>query len=176
MAESFIKIPTDVMEALYSANLTKNQLRILLYIIRKTIGWRKKWDSVSVTQAAKELGARKQSLLAAVSELEARGIVAVERVCGHPSKMAVSPVSEWQGVTKSVPVTETAPVTKTAPPPVRKTAPLPVTETAPQPVTKTAPTIDNTDTITDNIQIGSASFGDEWTPEEEAKLEAEGWF
>ena len=152
MAESFIKIPTDIMEALYSANLTKNQLRILLYIIRKTIGWRKKWDSVSIAQAAKELGARKQSLLAAVSELEARGIVAVERACGHPSKMAVNPVSEWKGVTKTVPVTETVPVTKTA------------------------PTLDNTDTITDNIQIGFASFGDELTPEEEAELEAEGWF
>lgn len=168
MADTFIKIPTDIQEGLYSYDFKKSHLRVLLYIERKTFGWRKREDRISMATMANDIGMTKRSVMRAIDELESMNVISVERSAGRPSKVGIRPVGEWQRgdthVTSDTSVTSDTDVTTG------------VTPMSPQGVTPVSPTIDNNTDTYQKINTGSASLGDELTPEEEAELEAEGWF
>lgn len=168
MANQFVKVPTEIHEALYRRDFKRSHLRALLYIIRKTYGWGKREDRLSLVSMANEIGLSKRSAMRAVDELERMGVISVERSAGHPSNIGLRPVSEWQRgdthVTSDTSVTSDNNVTTG------------VTRMSPQGVTPVSPTIDNYIDTIQKINTGFASFGDELTPEEEAELEAEGWF
>lgn len=166
MTESFVKIPTEILEALYALDLKRSHMKVLIYISRKTFGWRKTSDRISVNSMAANIGLTKRSVIMAINELEAAQIISVERAAGRPSRMEIRPAKDWQGVKPTSPVKHTSPVKPTSPVGVNYTSPVGVKPTSP-----------TTDTITDTLQIKdrASQWDDVFTPEEEAALEAEGW-
>jgi len=51
--DGHIRIEYKIIEHLYSAPLSGSELRIAMFILRKTWGWRKKEDEISITQIQK---------------------------------------------------------------------------------------------------------------------------
>lgn len=53
--DGFTRIANEVMEKIYEAPLSGTELRICLYVIRKTWGWKKIEDKISFSQIEKDL-------------------------------------------------------------------------------------------------------------------------
>jgi phage replication O-like protein O len=54
--ERFVKLPTELLESLFSTRLTGVQLRIILWVIRNTVGWNRKLTPFSWYRIAKRIG------------------------------------------------------------------------------------------------------------------------
>ena len=75
----YTRIPNEVMEALAKIKLTLYEIRILLYIMRKTFGWGKDEDAVSLNQFVKETGITRRHVGRTLSCLEDKNIIKVYR-------------------------------------------------------------------------------------------------
>lgn len=99
--DKYTRISNEMLEAIYSADLSKAQYKALLYIIRKTIGWNKDVDCISVKRMAEETGQQRRTMLKAVNDLEKMNIISVNRSAGHAGKITLEPVSKWTPVSKT---------------------------------------------------------------------------
>ena len=77
--DNYTKFPNDILNALISSRLSALRFAIILYIVRKTNGWSKPSDAISVSKMAKEIGYSRRKVVGAVSDLEKMGILSVER-------------------------------------------------------------------------------------------------
>ena len=113
--DNFVKFPTDVLEALYARKLSPIHYQIILYVVRKTNGFQKPHDYIAVSKMADDIGRYRQGVSAAVRDLEAMGMLEVDRKWsrkGH--EMRVKPVKDWeQTVLKSGHVSNSGHVLKT---------------------------------------------------------------
>ena len=66
------EIANEVLEKLCTAQLTGSEFRILFFIIRKTWGWRKKMDHISLNQIARGTGIGKRSVCRVLASLEGK--------------------------------------------------------------------------------------------------------
>ena len=73
--KEFIKIPNKFIEAIYKQSLRTYEGKIFWFLVRKTWGWNKKSDFITLNQFVKELGILKPHVCRTLSELEKRGIV-----------------------------------------------------------------------------------------------------
>ena len=105
--DKYTRISNEMLEAICSADLSKAQYKALLYIIRKTIGWNKDADCISVKRMAEETGQQRRTMLKAVNDLERMNVISVSRSAGHAGKIALEPVSKWTLVSKSTHVSKT---------------------------------------------------------------------
>jgi len=71
----YIIIPSEFVEAVYKQYLRPNEHKVLWFLVRKTWGWGKKSDFISLRQFEKELGISKDIACRALSRLKRRGIV-----------------------------------------------------------------------------------------------------
>ncbi|MBI2601404.1 replication protein [Candidatus Daviesbacteria bacterium] len=62
MNEGFIRIPNELMEVLMSEVINDSEKRILLFIARKTYGYNKKSDQISLTQFENKLNLSRQTV------------------------------------------------------------------------------------------------------------------
>jgi phage replication O-like protein O len=69
------RLANEILEALCRINLSAYETRTLFALWRKTYGWQKKEDSISVTQFQKLTGLKRQHQSRALKELETRKIV-----------------------------------------------------------------------------------------------------
>jgi len=69
-------IPNEVLEAMSKQYLRPNQIKVLLFLIRKTWGWGKNSDFIALKQFSQELGIGKNKISEALSALRKRRIVA----------------------------------------------------------------------------------------------------
>lgn len=68
----------------------------LLYIIRKTYGWGKHLDQISITRMAKETGFGRSTVVGALNDLVKLNVIQVEIVGpGAPKEMRVLDPAEW---------------------------------------------------------------------------------
>ncbi len=72
---SYIKIPTDIQEAIYKSNLSKNEHKTLDFIIRKTWGWNKDREVIRVKTFSQEIGLDKGNISRALTGLQEKKIV-----------------------------------------------------------------------------------------------------
>lgn len=72
---SFTKVPNEVLEALTQTNLCAYETRVLMLIIRKTYGWHKETDWISLSQNSNGTGIRKPHICRAIKSLAARNII-----------------------------------------------------------------------------------------------------
>ena len=84
---SFVAVPVEIYEAMLAYELTRSQMKALLYVIRKTFGFKGKasGDYISINQMAKETGISRTSMSRAVSDLEKKGVLDVVRDKGRTS-------------------------------------------------------------------------------------------
>lgn len=71
----FIKIPNRFIEAVYKQYLRPNESKVLWFLVRKTWGWQKQTDFISLNQFEKELGIGKNKVSETLSTLRKRRIV-----------------------------------------------------------------------------------------------------
>lgn len=87
---NYTPVPDDFFDVLL-AHLTDVEVRVLLYIIRRTYGFKKRSDAISLSQITDGIvtsdgrrldygaGVKKDGAIAAVRRLEARGIIITQR-------------------------------------------------------------------------------------------------
>jgi phage replication O-like protein O len=71
----FTRIANEILEALAKVNLSAYETRTLLALLRKTYGFQKKEDRISVSQFQKITGLKRQHQSRALKELEERQII-----------------------------------------------------------------------------------------------------
>ena len=82
--DRFIRLPTDVLEALLRKRLSGAQWRIIFWVIRHTYGWNRPSTPFTWYRIAKELGMSRPALYRAGQALLAKGIlVFAPRRAGH---------------------------------------------------------------------------------------------
>ena len=74
-----IDIAHDLAEALMKVNLSGYQNRIIWCIFRKTYGWHKSTDKISLTLFEKMTGLKRQNVNRAIKKLEALNMIIVDR-------------------------------------------------------------------------------------------------
>ncbi len=75
LENGYTKMANELLEALSRINLCAYETRVLLFIIRKTYGWRKKTDWISLSQTAMDTGIRKAHICRTINSLVARNII-----------------------------------------------------------------------------------------------------
>jgi len=74
----YSRIHNDILSALAVARFTGSEYRCLLFLLRKTYGWRKKEDAISLSQWAEGVGIdKRQNVLRTLQKLVKNGVVYV---------------------------------------------------------------------------------------------------
>ena len=71
----FTEVANELLEELARINMCAYETRVLLFIIRKTYGWHKKTDWISLSQLATGTGIRKAHVCRSINSLKARNII-----------------------------------------------------------------------------------------------------
>lgn len=93
----YTRVPHEILEALFSAqnHFTPMQYKILLYIVRKTYGWNKYSEYISLAGMAKAIGHTRERVTLAVSDLEKMGVLSVDRRRGQAADISINDVQYW---------------------------------------------------------------------------------
>jgi len=75
--DRFVRVPTELLEALLETPLNGTQWRILFWIIRHTLGWNRSMTSFSWYRIARELALDRGGVVRAGTRLIQSGILAV---------------------------------------------------------------------------------------------------
>lgn len=71
------KIANELLDAIICSDFSKRQLKILLFIIRKTYGWNKSEDDISRTQIVDETGLKSPHVTTTIQELLELNVIIV---------------------------------------------------------------------------------------------------
>lgn len=94
--QGFTRVPNELYDAVLSQRLTATQERALLYIIRKTCGFQKREDKISISKMARETGFSRRAMINAVHDLTKMGIIKCGTVTsGTPTYMTINHPSYW---------------------------------------------------------------------------------
>ena len=94
--EPFVEFPRDLYDALLEQRLSITQERAFLYIIRKTYGFHKIEDKISISRMAAETGYSRRAMSGAVHDLVKMGMVKCGTATnGQPTYMHALPPSYW---------------------------------------------------------------------------------
>ncbi|MBI2600490.1 replication protein [Candidatus Daviesbacteria bacterium] len=91
----YFKVRNSFAEALARINTSEYETRLLWVIIRKTWGWNKDEDYISVTQFEKATGINRSNAHPSLLKLEEKKIIIINRT-GHINKYRINTnVNEW---------------------------------------------------------------------------------
>lgn len=80
MADNYTQVPNWMLAKLYrNENLTGRELKVLLYLIRKLIGFHKESDKIPYSQIAEATGIDRNNVMKVIKSLEKKGWVSVRR-------------------------------------------------------------------------------------------------
>ena len=77
LENGYTKIVNELMDALIKYRIPGEQMQCLLFIIRKTYGWNKKEDDISLSQFVDATGINKPCVVRAINGLKEKKIIAV---------------------------------------------------------------------------------------------------
>lgn len=85
----YLSIANEIMDALIG-NMPDSSVEcgVLLAVLRKTYGWNKKEDDISISQLEKMTNASRRMIVYAIQNLEAKGMILVERYQNRPSTLS----------------------------------------------------------------------------------------
>ena len=87
----YTKIPNDMLEAMFRLDISGNEMRIFLYIIRRTYGFHRDSAEISLTEIASAVGRKKTHVSNARKKLEGMSIIERRSAQGsHPQMISVS--------------------------------------------------------------------------------------
>ena len=142
----YIRIANEIWDALVAIRISGEARQVLDLIIRKTWGWGKKTDKISLSQLCDATGLKKSSVIKARKKLVKMNIITMTKKVNEitPSYGIVKDHTKWKPVPKKL----TEPKSKTR-----------VTKKVNKGVPKKLPTKDNKkDTITKDKIIGIFEF------------------
>lgn len=90
----FTPIANEILEELVKIDLLGAELRVLLFIIRKTYGYRKKQDRISYTQFEKGTGISRQTINKTIKNLMAKGLIV--KICLPGGNMGYSFIKDHE--------------------------------------------------------------------------------
>lgn len=94
--KGFVSVPTGLYMAIITYGFTQTQMAVVLYIVRKTYGWRKTKDKIAVSIIARELNKKRQLISRTVSDLQKMSVISIERSRnGVAPIMWVQPPENW---------------------------------------------------------------------------------
>lgn len=104
--DDYTKFPNKIIEAMLEQRFTALQMRIIIYIIRKTNGWNKQFDYLAIARIARDIHATRPRVSGAVNDLIKMGVLSVKRETRTGlSEMSVNDPEKWD---KDVPQREHA--------------------------------------------------------------------
>ena len=92
-SKGFTRMDNDLMEAVAVIDLPGRELRVLMAIARKTIGYQQQEARITADEIGKMTNMRRDVASKAVSHLLARKII--HRIGGSRGEIGISPVAEW---------------------------------------------------------------------------------
>lgn len=108
MGKGYTKLPNEILETLCGSSFPSIQIRVILYVARKTFGWNKSSDVISISKMADELGCARETAVRAVIDLEKKGVLeGSQRQAGKAHSMKIRNPKYW-----GIPVTKKSHVTK----------------------------------------------------------------
>jgi len=78
-----IEIANEIVEALMRINLSAYESRVLWFVFRKTYGWQKKLDWITLSQFSKEIGLDRRLIHRAIKRLSSKKMIIIERDDGY---------------------------------------------------------------------------------------------
>lgn len=93
LEDGHTKIANELMDAFCRSFPGGSQAQILLAIIRKTYGWHKKEDSISITQLCEATGLSRRSVINGLQNLEAMKMLIVKRQRGRGNVNLINTIS-----------------------------------------------------------------------------------
>lgn len=75
LKNGYTKIANEIMDALINYRIPGEQMQCLLFVIRKTYGWNKKKDSISLSQFSETTGINKPCVCRALNKLINKNII-----------------------------------------------------------------------------------------------------
>jgi len=136
--QGFIRFPHDLFDAILRTRLSISQQSALLYIIRKTVGFNKTSDKISISRMARVLGHDRKTMIRAVHHLESLNIIQIGEVrTGRVSEIRLLDPDLWaKPVARAPHVAEQPHVAETPHPPVARAPHPPVASTPQEPVAR----------------------------------------
>src|ERR1022692_1922075 len=101
--DRFVKVPTELLEALLSSRLTGVQLRVSLWVIRNTAGWNRPLTPFSWYRIAKKIGGSQAVVWRAGRKLLQARILFLEH-----GQMGIQKDGDQWRVSRFTPVSDTA--------------------------------------------------------------------
>lgn len=136
----FVSIATELVEAFARSEFTQNESKILWVILRKTYGWNKKTDHISLSEMARLAEMPQWSVQRAVKGLVAKNIITKEKVKNLAAVYGIQKNHQkWTTGRHGFVLHETAQAVGT------KSSNQPYTPHAEIPPTGSCPSIDNKD-------------------------------
>ena len=74
---NYTKFPNDILEALPRYDFSPLEWSVIMYVIRKTYGWDKKADTISVRKMATDTGHDLRGMQRAVKKLQGKNVLTV---------------------------------------------------------------------------------------------------
>lgn len=96
LADGFVRIANELLEAVMISDLSKRELKILLAIIRKTYGWGKAKDKISYSQFEELTGIKSNHISTTLKTLTARKIVLKQDYYYSVNRL----INDWLGPNK----------------------------------------------------------------------------
>jgi len=109
----FFKLNNDIIDT-YLSKISGNDLKCYLFILRKTIGWNKKKDKISISQIIKNTGIKnRETVINSTAHLAELGLITVYKSNGMVNIYEPKPVPKNRTSTeKSDCINRTTPVLK----------------------------------------------------------------
>ena len=77
LENGYTSIANEILEALWKVNLSPYEYRVLLYLLRKTYGWQKKTDRITLSQFAKDIGIDRRLIFRAIKKLSSKQMIVI---------------------------------------------------------------------------------------------------
>ena len=75
LENNFTQVPNDILEALAKTHLAPNESKTVFFIIRKTFGWNKTEDWISLSQIVEGTGIAKPNVCRTLNSLKRKNII-----------------------------------------------------------------------------------------------------
>lgn len=107
----YTPIANEIMDALCRTRISGEERQVLDVIFRKTYGWNKKNDRISLSQFAELTGLPKRSIIRGINKLQDKNIISVVKNVNKPAHLYEfnKHYKQWGPFTKKTPFTKLTP-------------------------------------------------------------------
>ncbi|MCR5076098.1 MAG: replication protein [Ruminococcus sp.] len=95
LSNGYVRIANELLEAICRLNISGNEMRILLYIIRRTYGFNKSYAEIPLSEISTAVGMRREHIQKALKKLSGKNIIELHTYSGTKSQ-TISIVKDYQ--------------------------------------------------------------------------------